>query len=258
MCDELAEAMLVAFLAHAAIRDPNAFSMNIHGAGRRLAHLFFRPGSREKRPMHESNGRLAEGVRVSLGKTRRPCRPRHRMRCHYRDETLPARSRRQWNKSSDTAIAIWARGAKTPCRSSHIAATARHKLCADPRILRRAPQFVVGLRLQRDAHTLDTLSDRRRCRTVREGYRYANNCREPRAAERGKAALPSPDCCRIEDAFHFVRITGLRLHYRADPIQLEVRYRRSPSQTCNDGFDHPFGFVGSRTSMDTTPACLAG
>src|ERR1700680_3126880 len=68
MCDELAEMALLAFRASAAIRDPNAFSMKIHGAGRRLAHLFFWTCSREQRPVHERDGGLTRRARNQCGK----------------------------------------------------------------------------------------------------------------------------------------------------------------------------------------------
>src|SRR5271170_5874163 len=66
MRDKLAT--LLAFCSHAAIRDPNAFSMNIHGAGRGLTHRFFQTRSREQRPVHERDGRLARWVRNECGK----------------------------------------------------------------------------------------------------------------------------------------------------------------------------------------------
>ena len=220
MCDELAEVTLLAFRAHAAIRDPNAFSMNIHGAGRGLAHLFFRTRSREQRPVHERDGGLAERVRNQRGK-HAGVLVVHAIKGDAidRDERLQARfdasgaNHRRWR------LQFADRGAKAPCTSSHSAATARHKLCAGPRIPRRSRTVRSRPPAPKPCPCVRRPSDRRRCRTTHGRSRCENNCREPRDAERDKVAHPScPNGRRIENAFHLIRVAGLRLHHHADPF----------------------------------------
>ncbi len=66
MCDKLTT--LLAFFSHAAIRDPDAFAVNIHRTRRGLPHLLFRARAREQRPVHERDGGLAEGIGNERGK----------------------------------------------------------------------------------------------------------------------------------------------------------------------------------------------
>ncbi len=261
MCDELAEVMLLAFLAHAAIRDPNAFSMKIHGAGRGLVHLFFRTRSREQRPVHESDGGLAGGAQESARETRwRPCRPRRQKRCHCRDERLQARfdasgaNHRRWR------LRFADRGAKAPCTSSHSAATARHKLCADPRIPRRSRTVRSRPPAPKPCPCARRPSDRRRRRTTHGRSRCENNCREPRDAERDKVAHPEPEwppgLRTPSTSFGLPACGSIIMPIR---FQLEVRHRLSPlSRHAIMASMTRLVSCGSRTSMDTTPACFAG
>src|SRR5579872_6116183 len=68
MRDELTEAMLLALLAHAAIRDPDAFPMGIGRVRSGSANLFFGACAREQRPVQERDDGPAERARDQRGK----------------------------------------------------------------------------------------------------------------------------------------------------------------------------------------------
>src|SRR5581483_7512928 len=63
MRDELAEVMLLALLAHAAIRDPDAFPVRVRRVGSGSANFFFGARAREQRPVQERDDRPAERAR---------------------------------------------------------------------------------------------------------------------------------------------------------------------------------------------------
>ena len=131
------------------------------------------------------------------------------------------------------------------------------RVLAAPAVFR---QFVVGLRLQNDAHTLDALSDRRRRRTARERFRCGNSCRGLQGAEKDRAArrepataaglrtpstsfgLPASGSMIMPRRFRLKSVTGLPLSPKHAMIASMTRLVSS----------------GSRTSIDRTPACLAG
>ena len=131
-----------------------------------------------------------------------------------------------------------------------------------PRVLATAAglrQFVIGFRLQRDPHALDAT---RIAGTVKQHARDADPrivAASHQTREQIELPVPGSHGGGVEDALDLMGVARLRLHDHADPLHREVRHGRSPLyRHAITASMTRFVSWGSRTSIDSTPACLAG
>jgi len=180
-------------------------------------HLFFRTRSREQRPVHERDGGLAGGVRNQRGK--------HAgvlvVHVIKSDAIVGMKGCKAESTPLEQIIGNGDCDSRTAARKRRVGHNVMLQRLdiSDTRILASPAipgQFVVGLRLQSYAHALDA---RRIARTV-EQHTGNPDARKIAASNETrkevKLPIPSPNCCRIEDALHFIRVADLGLHHRAD------------------------------------------
>ena len=182
-------------------------------------HLFFRTRSREQRPVHERDGRLVGWIRNQRGK--------HAgilvVHVIKSDAVVGMKGCKAESTPLEQIIGNGDCDSRTAARKRCVShnVTLQRLDISDTRILASPSipgQLVVGLRFQSHAHALDT---RRIAGTV-EQHTGNSDARKIAASNETrkevKLPIPRPNCCRIEDALHFIRVAGLRLHYHADPF----------------------------------------
>ena len=180
---------------------------------------FFRTRSRKQWPVHERNGGLTGGVRNQRGK--------HASVLVVHVIKSDAIVGMKGCKADPTPLEQIIGDGDCDSRTAARKRRVRHHVMlqrldiSDARILASPAvlgQFVVGLRLQSHAHAFDA---RRIAGTV-EQHTGNPDARKIASSyetwEKIKLPIPSANCCRIEDALHFIRVAGLRLHHHADPL----------------------------------------
>ena len=223
---ELAEAVSADARGQPAIGDPDRLPMEIHGTACRLPDFLLRARAREQRPVHERDRGLAEGV-LNPGREQARVLVVHAIErdAIERPESLPAPCAARSADHPRPRARYVVRRATAPCRSSHTAARARHRISAGPRSRRRSP--TIRSRLLAAARSPMRSTPLRIAGTVEQHTRDAD-ARIVAASHQTREQIELPvwpsHRRRVEDALDLMGIARLRLHDHADPLHREVRH----------------------------------